>query len=48
MFPIIITLVANEGGSEDLLEDVNEELQTLGMRLNINITINEVNRFGKK
>ena len=48
MIPIVITLVTNEGGSEELLEDVEEEMETLGIQLNINITINEVDRFGKK
>ena len=42
MIPIIITLVTKEGGSEELLEAVNEEMQTLGMQLNVNITINVV------
>ena len=48
MIPIVITLITNEGGSEELLEDVQEEMETLGMQLNINIIINEVDRFGKK
>ena len=48
MIPIIITLVTKEGGSEELLEDVNEEMETLGMQLNVNITINVVDRFGKR
>ena len=48
MIPIIITLVTKAGGSEELLEDVNEEMQTVGMQLNVNITINVVDRFGKR
>ena len=37
-----------QGGSEALLEKVEEKMETLGMQLNINITIIEVERFGKK
>ena len=48
MIPIVITLVTNEGGSEELLEEVEEEMRRLGMQLNIDITINEVDRFGMK
>ena len=47
VIPIIITLVTEEGGSDELLRNVEEEIQTLGMQLNINITIDGVDRFGK-
>ena len=47
MIPIIITLVTKGGGSEELLADVDQEMQSLGIQLSVNITINEVDRFGK-
>ena len=48
MIPIVITLVTNKGGSEELLEDIEQEMGRLGMQLNISVTINEVDRFGMK
>ena len=47
MIPIIITLVTKGGGSEELLADVEQEMQSLGIQLSVDITISEVDRFGK-
>ena len=44
---ILITLVTIEGGSEDLLVQVTKEMEMLEMRLSINITLQNVDRFGE-
>ena len=48
MIPIIITLITEEEGSEKLLEFVEDEMQRLETQLNFNITIDDVDRFGKR
>ena len=47
MIPIVITLRTKEKGSEELLEFVEDEIQRLESLLNVNITIQDVERFGK-
>ena len=47
MIPIVITLRTKEKGSEELLEFVEDEIQRLETLLNVNITIQDVERFGK-
>ena len=47
IIPILITLVTIEGGSEDLLVQVTKEMEMLEMHLNINITLQNVDRFGE-
>ena len=44
---ILITLVTIEGGSEDLLVQVTKEMEMLKMHLSINITLQNVDRFGE-
>ena len=46
IIPILITLVVEERGSEELLQEVKEEMQNIGTELNINITVGRVDRFG--
>ena len=48
MIPIVITLITEEKGSEELLEFVEDEMQRLETQLNFNITIQDVDRFGKR
>ena len=47
IIPILITLVTIEGGSEDLLVQVTKEMEMLEMHLSINITLQNVDRFGE-
>ena len=46
MIPIVMTLITEEMGSEELLEFVEDEMQRLETQLNFNITIQDVDRFG--
>lgn len=46
MIPIVITLVTGEGGSEELLVEVEREVKKLD--LGINITVDSVDRFGRE
>ena len=46
--PIVITLITEEEGSEELLAFVEDEMQRLETQLNVNITIQDVARFGKR
>ena len=46
LIPIVITLITEEEGSEELLEYVENEMQRLKILLNINI--HDVDRFGKR
>ena len=48
MIPIAITLITEERGSEELLEFVEDEMQRLETQLSFNITIQDVDRFGKR
>ena len=48
MIPIAITLITEEKGSEELLEFVENEMQRLETQLNYNISIDDVDRFGRK
>ena len=48
MIPIAITLITEERGSEELLEFVEDEMQRLETQLNYNISIDDVDRFGRK
>ena len=48
MIPIVITLITEEEGSEELLAFVEDEMQRLETQLNVNITIKDVDRFGKE
>ena len=45
--PIVITLITEEEGSEELLEYVEDEMQRLETQLNFNISIDDVDRFGR-
>ena len=49
VIPIIVTLVLEEDvdNHEGLIEDVRMEIEDLESKLLINITVTEVNRFGK-
>ena len=47
MIPIVITLITEEEGSEELLEYVEDEMQRLETQLNFNISIDNVDRFGR-
>ena len=49
VIPIIVTLVLEEDvdNHEGLIEDVRMEIENLESKLLINITVTEVNRFGK-
>ncbi len=49
VIPIIVTLVLEEDvdNHEGLIEDVRTEIEGLESKLLINITVTEVNRFGK-
>ena len=44
--PIVLTLVTNDGGNEELLEDVTEQMEELEEMLSVNITLQSVDRFG--
>lgn len=46
VIPIVITLVTGEGGSEELLVEVEREVKKLD--LGINITVDSVDRFGRE
>ena len=48
MIPIVITLITKKKGSEELLEFVENEMKRLETQLNFNITIHDVDRFGKR
>ena len=48
MIPIVITLISEEEGSEELLEYVEDEMQRLETQLNFNISIDNVHRFGRR
>ena len=48
MIPIVITLITEEEGSEKLLEYVEDEMQKLETQLNFNISIDDVDRFGRR
>ena len=48
MIPIAITLITEEEGSEKLLQFVEDEMQRLEIQLNFNISIDDVDRFGKR
>ena len=45
MVPIVITLVTEEGGSEELFREVQMEMERVGEQLDVDITDN-VERFG--
>ena len=49
VIPIVVTLVTEEGGSEELLQEVQKEMETIGEELSVgvNITVSSVDRFGK-
>ena len=46
MVPIIITLVTEEGGSEELFGEVQMEMEKVGEQLDVEITAGNVERFG--
>ena len=46
MIPIVITLETEEGGSEELLREVQTEIQLAGEELDVDITVDTVDRFG--
>ena len=48
IIPIVITLITEEEGSEELLEYVEDEMQRLETQLNFNISIDNVDRFGRR
>ena len=48
MIPIVMTLITEEEGSEELLEFVEDEMQRLETQLNFNVTIENVDRFGRR
>ena len=48
MIPTVITLITEEEGSEELLEFVEDGMQRLETQLNFNITIQNVDRFGRR
>ena len=45
--PIVITLVTKSGASEQLKIGVQHQMAMLGRQLSVNISIAEVDRFGK-
>ena len=45
---IVITLITEEEGSKELLEYVEDEMQRLETQLNFNISIDNVDRFGRR
>ena len=46
MVPIVITLETEEGGSEELLGEVQTEIQSAGEELDVNFAVDTVDRFG--
>ena len=45
--PIVITLVTKSGASEELKDGVQHQMAMLGRQLSVNISVAEVDRFGK-
>ena len=45
--PIIITMMTKDGASEQLRIEVQQEMNKLSEQLEVNISIVEVDRFGK-
>ena len=45
--PIVLTLVTNEGGNDRLLKKVAQELQNIENQLIVDITLQNVDRFGE-
>ena len=48
MIPIVITLITEDEGSEELLKYVEDEMQRLETQLNFNISVDDVDRFGRR
>ena len=46
MIPIVITLETEEGGSEELLGEVQKEIQLAEEELDVNFAVDTVDRFG--
>ena len=46
LIPIIITLISEDEGSEELLEEVEDELATIAEDLNVIVQVESVKRFG--
>ena len=45
--PIVITLVRKGGASEELKDGIQHQMAMLGRQLSVNISVAEVDRFGK-
>ena len=45
--PIVITLVTKSGASEELKDGVQLQMAMLDRQLSVNISVAEVDRFGK-